>query len=48
VLTKRKELNVFHDYYLIIVFVKNGTVYNGAQILVVALCKEEHGLCLAL
>jgi hypothetical protein len=48
VLIKQKELNVFHDYHLIVVFVKNGTIYDGAQILFIALCEEEHGLCLAL
>lgn len=48
VLAKRKELNVFHDYHLIVVFVKHGVVYDGAQVLFIALCKEEHSLRIAL
>ena len=48
VLAKRKELNVFHDYHLIVVFVKYGVVHDGAQALFVALCEEEHGLRIAL
>jgi hypothetical protein len=48
VLAKRKELNVFHDYYLIVVFVKHGAVHDGAQVLFIALCEEEHGLRIAL
>ena len=48
VLAKRKELNVFHDYHPIVVFVKQGTVDDGAQVLFVTLCKEEHGLRIAL
>lgn len=48
VLAKRKELNVFHDYHLIVVFVKHGAVHDGAQVLFVALCEEEHGLRIAL
>jgi hypothetical protein len=48
VLAKRKKLNVFHDYHLIVVFVKHGAVYDGAQVLFVAFCEEEHGLRIAL
>jgi hypothetical protein len=48
VLAKRKELNVFHDYHFIVVFVKHGVIHDGAQILFVALCEEEHGLRVAL
>ncbi len=48
VLAKRKELNVFHDHHLIVVFVKHGAVHDGAQVLLVALCEEEHGLRIAL
>ena len=48
VLAKRKELNVFHDYHLIVVFVKHSAVHDGAQVLLVALCEEEHGLRIAL
>lgn len=47
VLAKRKELNVFHDYHLIVVFVSCGAVHDGAQVLFVALCEEEHGLRIA-
>ena len=48
VLAKRKELNVFYDYHLIVVFVKQGAVHDGAQVLFVAICKEKHGLRIAL
>jgi hypothetical protein len=48
VLAKRKELNVFHDYHLIVVFVKYGAVHDGAQVLFVAFCEVEHGLRIAL
>ena len=48
VIAKRKELNIFHDYYLIVVFVKHGAVHDDAQVLFVALSKEEHGLRIAL
>jgi hypothetical protein len=48
VLAKRKELNIFHDYHLIVVFVKHGAVHDGAQVLFVALCEEEHDLRIAL
>jgi hypothetical protein len=43
-LTKREELNIFHNYHLIVVFMKHGAVYDGAQVLLVALCEEEYGL----
>ena len=48
VLAKRKELNVFHDYHLIVVFVEHGPVHDGVQVLFVALGEEEHGLRIAL
>ena len=48
VLAKRKELDVFHDYHLIVVFVEHGAVHDGAQVLFVALCEEENGLRIAL
>jgi hypothetical protein len=47
-LAKRKELNTFHDYHLIVAFVKHGAVHDSAQVLFVALCEEEHGLRIAL
>jgi hypothetical protein len=47
VLAKRKKLNVFHDYHLIVVFVKHGAVHYGAQTLFVAFCEEEHCLCIS-
>lgn len=48
VLAKRKELNVFHDYHPIMVFVKYGTVDDSAQVLFITFCEEEHGLRIAL
>jgi hypothetical protein len=45
---KAKEVNVFHDYHLIVVFVKHSAVHDGAQVLFVTLCEEEHGLRIAL
>jgi hypothetical protein len=42
VLAKRRELNVFHDYQLIVVFVEHGVVHDGSQVLFIAFCKEEH------
>lgn len=48
VLAKRKELNVFHDYHLIIVFVKHSAVHDSVQVFFVALREEEHGFRIAL
>ena len=48
VLVKRKELNVFYDYYLIVVFVKHSVIHDNTQVLFIALCEEEHSLCIAL
>lgn len=48
VLAKRRELNVFHNYHLIVVYIKHGAIHDGVQVLFVALCEEEHGLRIAL
>ncbi len=48
VLAERKEFNVFHDYHLIICFLKYGVVYDGGQVLFVALGAEEYGLRITL
>ena len=48
VLAKRKELDVFHDYHLIVVFVKHGAIHNVRQALFVAFCEEKHGIRIAL
>ena len=48
VLAKRKEFNVFHDYHLIVVFVKHSAIHDGAHVFFVALCEKEHGFRIAL
>jgi hypothetical protein len=48
VLAKRRELNIFHDYQLVMIFVKHRAVHDGVQVLFVAFCKEEHCLRIAL
>jgi hypothetical protein len=48
VLAKRRELNVFHDYQPILVFMKHGVIDDGAQVLFVAFCEEEHCLRITL
>jgi hypothetical protein len=47
VLAKRKELNVFHNYHLVVIFLKHSVVDDGVQVLFVAFCEEEHCLRIA-
>lgn len=47
VLAKRKKLNVFHYYHLIMFFVKHSTVHNVMQFLFVAFSEKEHCLRIA-
>ena len=43
--TKTEDFNVFDDDKLIVPFVENRIVHNVPHVLLVAFCKEEHGLC---
>lgn len=47
-LAKRRELDIFHDYHLIVIFMKDGAVYDATKSVFIALCEEEHGLGIAL
>src|ERR1051326_8306618 len=44
VLAKRGELNVFHNYHLVVIFVKHGVVQESTQILSVPFCEEKYSL----
>lgn len=47
-LAERKDLNVLHNDELIVVLVENCPVDNVEEVLLVALCEEEHGFGVAL
>jgi hypothetical protein len=40
-LAQREYLNVLYNHELVVILVEDGTIHNVAQILFVALCKEE-------
>jgi hypothetical protein len=48
VFAEGKDFNVFDDDQLVVVFVEDGAVDNVAQVLLVTLGEEEHGLGIAL
>jgi hypothetical protein len=43
-LAQREDLNVLDNHELVVILVEDGTIHNVAQILFVALCKEEQRL----
>ena len=42
------EINVPHDYHIMLIFLEDGAIDEAAQILFITLCEEEHGFRIAL